>query len=104
MENLPKGTLSEYRAGSNNTENNTATDANIKVSSVAPTNVLDKNPPSPSIDKEPMEPPSTSNSKEATPKEPCLICKAKSIASLAFSFSLVILVLAFSFSLVKTPK
>lgn len=36
-----------------------------------------------------------------TPEKPCSYCMAKSITSLAFQISLVLLVLAFSFHLVK---
>jgi hypothetical protein len=104
MANLPKGTLAEKIEDSEGTTTTeTTTEATIKV---APTTVL--NPPSneaaPTIVKEPLEEAAPSEKEAATKKASCTICKAKSVASLAFSFSLVILVLAFSFSLVKPSK
>lgn len=101
MENISKGTLSESRDGS--TTKNTTTDPTIKITTTAVA-------PDPNLEK-PQEAPTAILVKEPAPsspekpiKESCTLCKAKSIANLAFSFSLVILVLAFSFSLVKRPK
>jgi hypothetical protein len=104
MEKLPKGTLSEKRE---DTVDITLLPPNstIKIADPAPTvepTVLTDPPPTPALTivKEPIE----TDSKPKQKKEPCTLCKAKSIANVAFSFSLVLLVLAFSFSLVKTDK
>lgn len=106
MEKLQTGTLSELRGDSVETTK-LPTGATIKVANSAPTDtstdVLDapNNLNAATIIKIPAE----KEPSQATEKDkPCTICKAKSVASLAFSFSLVILVLAFSFSLVKAPK
>jgi len=101
MENLPKGTLSEKREGAADITL-IPTDAMIKIAdpglTVEPG--VSTAPPAPTIVKEPIE--IDLNPKEK--KEPCRLCKVKAIANVAFSFSLVLLVLAFSFSLVKTDK
>lgn len=102
MAPLPKGTLNE---AVNAAKNTTVTeDAVIKVvpppvpdgsgADAAPTEA-------PTIAKEPT---TETDSKPKQEKEPCTLCKAQSIAKVAFSFSLVLLVLAFSFSLVKKDK
>jgi len=107
MEKLQTGTLSELR-GDSVEATKLPTGATIKVANSAPTDtntdadVLDapNNLNAATIIKVPAE----KEPSQATEKDkPCTICKAKSVASLAFSFSLVILVLAFSFSLVKAP-
>jgi hypothetical protein len=102
MEKLPKGTLSEKRE---DTVDITLLPPNstIKIADPAPTvepTVLTDPTPTLTIVKAPIE----TDSKPKQEKEPCKLCKAKSIANVAFSFSLVLLVLAFSFSLVKTDK
>lgn len=107
MANLPKGTLSEKLQDSEGTMTTTTAtkEAVIKVVDPAPKTLLDVPvDPNPVITKEPGLEDSSPSKKEDSSKKPCTICKAQSVASLAFSFSLVILVLAFSFSLVKTKQ
>ena len=108
MEKLQTGTLAELRGDSTTNPNPTASQPTIKVASPAPTatgtlNATSNNTVVTST-KEPTTSPSTTNTPTQAGTTPCGLCKAKSIANLAFSFSLVILVLAFSFSLVKSPK
>lgn len=97
MEKLPKGTLSEELNG---VAEPTPKEALIRV--VEPTVLPDKliADPAPTVIEEPKE----QQTDPKPRKEACTLCKAKSIANVAFSFSLVLLVLAFSFSLVKTDK
>lgn len=104
MEKLPKGTLSEKREGAADITL-IPTDAMIKKADPGLTvepGVSTEPPaaPAPTIVKEPIE----TDSNPKPEKEPCRLCKVKAIANVAFSFSLVLLVLAFSFSLVKTDK
>lgn len=100
MEKLPKGTLSEQLNGATNTT--IPKEATIRI--VEPTVLPDKPAPAPvpTVVEEPTAP--NPSQKPNQDKEPCTLCKAKSIANVAFSFSLVLLVLAFSFSLVKADK
>ncbi|WP_052600356.1 hypothetical protein [Aureispira sp. CCB-QB1] len=107
MEKLQTGTLAELRGDSTTNPNPTASQPTIKVASPAPTATNELNTSSnasATVIKEPTTNLSTTNTPTQAGTTPCGLCKAKSIANLAFSFSLVILVLAFSFSLVKSPK
>lgn len=102
---MQTGTLSELRGDSVETTK-LPTNATIKVANPAPTDtdVLAAPPTNLNATTVIKVPAVKEPSQETEDKKPCTICKAKSVASLAFSFSLVILVLAFSFSLVKAPK
>jgi hypothetical protein len=101
MTDLPKGTLSEEKKLSDTTA---TTDPIIKVVAPAPTPLDKGTEPDPTITKEPIETDAPPSKEKPNKKEACTFCKAKSIANVAFSFSLVLLVLAFSFSLVKTKQ
>ena len=103
MEKLQTGTLAELRGDSTTNPNPTASQPTIKVASPAPTATNELNTSS-NASATVIKEPTTTDTPTQAGTTPCGLCKAKSIANLAFSFSLVILVLAFSFSLVKSPK
>ena len=102
MKKLPKGTLNEKINATKNIE--ITKEDTIKVEPPKPdvTDAPDASTEVPTIVKEPAAAEPKPEPKRE--KEPCTLCKVKSIANVAFSFSLVLLVLAFSFSLVKTDK